>query len=90
MNYKHGLFIVSFRACFDPQMIGFGCIGFSYHMYGQHIGTLRAFTEEVREGFHEGYNRMEKWIESGDMGNQWFNANFSVHLGSELGKSVVR
>ena len=74
---------------FVPGITGYACIQFAYHMYGEHVGELRVFTEERRQGFDGGYNEQFIWELDGDQGDEWFFGNASVHLGSELGITVV-
>jgi hypothetical protein len=58
---------VLFSACVDATSLPSACLSFSYHMYGATQGTL-----EVR------VNGDSAWSASGNLGNQWINAQVDV------------
>ena len=51
---------------------GLHCLSFWYHMYGANMGSLRVFLK-----FSNGTEDIV-WEETGDKGNKWMHANFTV------------
>ncbi|XP_058498690.1 MAM and LDL-receptor class A domain-containing protein 2 isoform X1 [Solea solea] len=61
---------------FQPSTRGH-CLTFWYHMYGNHVGTLRVFINDRQ--MHTGGNEegMLIWIETGNRGDEWKTATVS-------------
>uniref|UniRef100_A0A8C5GRL2 MAM domain containing glycosylphosphatidylinositol anchor 2 n=1 Tax=Gouania willdenowi TaxID=441366 RepID=A0A8C5GRL2_GOUWI len=51
------------------------CLGFFYHMYGKHIGTLNAFLKQKGQTTSEG----PVWSLGGNQGDRWKQAKVSIH-----------
>ncbi|XP_042354379.1 MAM and LDL-receptor class A domain-containing protein 1-like [Plectropomus leopardus] len=62
---------------FQPSTRGH-CLTFWYHMYGNHVGTLRVYINDRK--MHAGGNEEGNltWIENGNKGDKWQKANVSV------------
>ncbi|XP_041658947.1 MAM and LDL-receptor class A domain-containing protein 1 [Cheilinus undulatus] len=62
---------------FHPTTRGH-CLSFWYHMYGDHVGTLRVYINDRK--IHAGGNEEGtlKWIEAGDKGDKWLEAKVPV------------
>ncbi|TKS79616.1 LDL-receptor class A domain-containing protein 2 Skeletal organic matrix MAM and [Collichthys lucidus] len=62
---------------FQPSTRGH-CLRFWYHMYGDHVGTLRVSIND-REMHSGGYEEGTlKWIETGNKGDKWQEANVPI------------
>uniref|UniRef100_A0A3Q0RCP4 Si:ch211-106h4.4 n=1 Tax=Amphilophus citrinellus TaxID=61819 RepID=A0A3Q0RCP4_AMPCI len=61
---------------FQPSTRGH-CLTFWYHMYGNHVGTLRV---SINDKMQAGGNEVGilKWTETGNKGDKWQMADFSV------------
>ncbi|XP_074507832.1 MAM and LDL-receptor class A domain-containing protein 1 [Sebastes fasciatus] len=62
---------------FQPSTRGH-CLTFWYHMYGNHVGTLKVYINDRKMhtgGTEEG---ALKWIETGNKGDKWQEASVSV------------
>ncbi|CAL8314154.1 unnamed protein product [Boreogadus saida] len=56
------------------------CLGFFYHMYGKHIGTLNAFLKQKGQTTTEG----AAWSLTGNQGDRWKQAKVSIHPSSSF------
>ena len=56
-----------------PQTLFGKCVEFYYHMYGTDMGTMRIY---LRKGGV--LDRTPVWSMSGNQGNKWHRASFSV------------
>uniref|UniRef100_A0A3Q3FG89 MAM domain-containing protein n=1 Tax=Labrus bergylta TaxID=56723 RepID=A0A3Q3FG89_9LABR len=61
---------------FSPTTRGH-CLSFWYHMYGNHVGTLRVY---INDNTHTGGNEEGTliWIEAGNKGDKWNEARVSI------------
>ncbi|XP_055007325.1 MAM and LDL-receptor class A domain-containing protein 1-like [Boleophthalmus pectinirostris] len=62
---------------FQPSNRGH-CITFWYHMYGEHVGTLRLHINDRRTYEAGNVEGMLKWEESGNKGKQWKEASVTI------------
>jgi len=53
------------------------CVRFYYHMFGKQVDTLRAYMRDVG-----GHVPGATWTRSGNKGDEWLPAQFSVRPGS--------
>ncbi|XP_060901043.1 MAM and LDL-receptor class A domain-containing protein 1-like [Labrus mixtus] len=62
---------------FPPSTRGH-CLSFWYHMYGNHVGTLRVYIND--RNTHTGGNEEGTlvWIEAGNKGDKWNEARVSI------------
>nr|XP_020490862.1 MAM and LDL-receptor class A domain-containing protein 1-like isoform X1 [Labrus bergylta] len=62
---------------FSPTTRGH-CLSFWYHMYGNHVGTLRVYIND--RNTHTGGNEEGTliWIEAGNKGDKWNEARVSI------------
>lgn len=61
----------------QPSTRGY-CLRFWYHMYGDHVGTLRVYIND-RKMHAGGYEDGDlKWIETGDKGDKWQEADLTI------------
>ncbi|KAK3094637.1 hypothetical protein FSP39_004295 [Pinctada imbricata] len=60
---------------YSPKYRGFNglCIGFYYHMYGRHVGTLNVYTKT-----ENGEALESAWRAYGNQGNLWLEALLSI------------
>ena len=57
------------------KAIGTACLTFSYHMYGDHVGTLMVYTTD-------GSDSHSVWKASGNQGNMWKSVSLDISLSS--------
>ncbi|XP_075339459.1 MAM and LDL-receptor class A domain-containing protein 1 [Odontesthes bonariensis] len=62
---------------FQPSSRGH-CLTFWYHMFGNHVGTLKVYINDRK--IHAGGDEegLLKWIETGNKGDQWQQARVSI------------
>ncbi|XP_069014100.1 apical endosomal glycoprotein [Embiotoca jacksoni] len=54
------------------------CLTFWYHMYGNHVGTLKVYINDRKMHAGDYEEGLLKWIETGDKGDTWQEARFPV------------
>ena len=59
----------------SPKIRGAQCLKFSYHMFGDHIGSLRVYQDK---GFHW----TTLFLKSGNQGNQWKKSEVQIYNGN--------
>ncbi|KAM6919231.1 apical endosomal glycoprotein [Xenentodon cancila] len=62
---------------FQPSSRGH-CVTFWYHMYGDHVGTLKLHVNDRKMHAAGSDTGLEKWVESGSKGDQWQQANVAI------------
>ncbi|XP_078791082.1 MAM and LDL-receptor class A domain-containing protein 1 isoform X3 [Oryzias latipes] len=62
---------------FQPSTRGH-CLTFWYHMYGSSVGTLRVYLNDRKMNAGGNEEGLLKWIETGNKGDQWQQANVSI------------
>lgn len=62
---------------FQPSTRGH-CITFWYHMFGKHVGTLKLYINDRRTHDAGNVQGQEMWVETGDKGDQWNEANVFI------------
>ncbi|XP_070701014.1 MAM and LDL-receptor class A domain-containing protein 1 [Pempheris klunzingeri] len=62
---------------FQPSSRGH-CLTFWYHMYGNHVGTLRVYMNDREMHTSGNEEGTLKWVESGDKGDKWLEARVPI------------
>ncbi|RVE62060.1 hypothetical protein OJAV_G00176900 [Oryzias javanicus] len=62
---------------FQPSTRGH-CLTFWYHMYGSSVGTLRVYLNDRKMNTGGNEEGLLQWIETGNKGDEWQQANVSV------------
>ncbi|XP_008284984.1 apical endosomal glycoprotein-like [Stegastes partitus] len=62
---------------FQPSTRGH-CVTFWYHMYGNHVGTLKLYINDRKMHAGGSEDGLLKWIETGNNGDEWQEASVYV------------
>ncbi|XP_038573588.1 MAM and LDL-receptor class A domain-containing protein 1 [Micropterus salmoides] len=62
---------------FQPSTRGL-CLTFWYHMYGNHVGTLRVYINDRKQHSGDNEEGILKWTETGNKGDKWLEATVPI------------